>query len=392
MTTLRRAALAALLLAPALSACGERSPTEERERRAREGEGDVVLAAVWPWASQRELLYGEGIDLAVAEVNTSGGIRGRPLRIKRVDDGGSVNEGRLAAQRLAADPEVVAVIGHLQSYVTVPAAAVYDLAGLVLLSPASTSPELTGRGYARVFRATFTDPEVGRQLAEHAAARGYRRIAIHYVRSEYGRALANAFEERAAELGLEMVARHSHEPADEAGEAGLQPVFREWRSLAPDAVFLASEVPVAGRIVAAARRAGITAPVLGGDAMSSPALLSTGGRAVEGTVVAAAFAVDEPRPEVRRFVEAFRARYGRDPDTGAALGYDAVQVLAAAMRQAPTIAPDDVAAALRAVRHSGVTGPFAFDAEGDLAGRRVNLLEVRGGAFRHLAPAAAEGR
>src|SRR5207244_3310024 len=127
-----------------LAACGAwRTPAEERAIRAARARGDVVVAAVWPWALRKDLRYGEGLDLAVDEVNRGGGVNGRTLRVTRVDDRESVDEGRLAAQRIAGDPDVVAVIGHLQSYVTVHAAAVYDLSGLVLVSPASTDAELT---------------------------------------------------------------------------------------------------------------------------------------------------------------------------------------------------------------------------------------------------------
>ncbi len=65
------------------------------------------------------------------------------------------------------------------------------------MAATATSPELTSKGYRRVFRTIFTDDEVGRQMADYAAARGYRRFAIYYSRDEYGRGLANAFEEEA---------------------------------------------------------------------------------------------------------------------------------------------------------------------------------------------------
>ena len=92
-----------------------------------------------------------------------------------------------------------------------------------------------------------------------------------------------------------------------------------------------------------------------------------------------------PRPEVRRFTESFRRRFGTEPDAGAALGYDAVQVLAAAMRTAKSAAPDDVAAALRAMRgHQAVTGPVGFDARGDLSARAMVKTVVRGGSFHYL--------
>ena len=63
-------------------------------------EGPVKVATVWPWESRPTLLYGEGLQMAVDEVNEGGGILGRPLTVLREDDHESVNQGRRVAQRL----------------------------------------------------------------------------------------------------------------------------------------------------------------------------------------------------------------------------------------------------------------------------------------------------
>jgi branched-chain amino acid transport system substrate-binding protein len=375
--------LAALL--SMAGACGPGSPAEERTARGRGASEDVVIAAVWPWNAHREIRFAEGLQMAVDEVNATGGIHGRRLRLRKEDDAGSVNEGLLVAQRLADDPSVSAVIGHLNSYVTLPAAGVYEAGGLLLLAPASTDPELTIKGYRRVFRIIPTDQQTGREMADYAEARGWRRVAIYYVRNSYGRALANAFEERASAAGLTVAARASYAPEAAAHGRTFAPTLAEWKDMELDGVFVAGEVPQAGYLVAEARRQGIGVPILGTDAMSSPALLTAGGAAVEGVVVPSPFHPAEPRAGVQRFGKAFHARFGVSPDPGSALGYDAVMVLAAAMRRARSSAPDDVAAALHAPGvHAGATGAIHFDAQGDLAPRPLLKMVVRGGSFRFL--------
>jgi branched-chain amino acid transport system substrate-binding protein len=346
---------------------------------------EVVVGVAWPWEARREILWGEGLQLAAEEINARGGILGRRLRLERFDDKESVDEGRMVAQRISAQPELVAVIGHLQSYVSVPAAAIYDLSGRVMIVPAATDPELTSRGYRRVFRVALTDPEIGRQLADFAAGRGLRRVAICYIRNDYGRGLANAFEERASEAGLTVAARQSYDPSERTTERSFEPTLREWSRLDLDAVFLAGEVPSAGLFVAGARAQGIRIPILGGDALSAPGLFGTAGAAAEGMFVASFFHPDEPRPEVRRFTEAFERRYGARPDAGAALGYDSVQVLARAMAAAGSTAPDQVAESLhRLEAHAGVTGLFSFDAKGDAVGKRLLIMAVRNGRFEFV--------
>jgi branched-chain amino acid transport system substrate-binding protein len=308
----------------------------------------------------------------------------------RVDDHESVDEGRLAAQRIASDPDVVAVIGHLQSYVTVPAAAVYDLSGLILVSPTATDSELTSHGYRRVFRTTFNDKAIGRQIAQFAGHRGLRRIAIFYIRNTYGRELANAFEERAGEVGVTIVARRSYDPSEQANERTFAPIVREWKDLPMDGIFLAGEVPSAGYFIAQARAASIRVPILGGDALSAPSLMAVSGTAAEGTIVGSVFHPDEPRAEVRQFTATFAKRYNVPPDVGSAVGYDAVHLLAHAMRQARSTVPDEVAAALHKVQDwAGVTGTFTFDNDGDVVGKHLVKLVVRRGRFEYLPDAAA---
>ena len=111
-------------------------------------------------------------------------------------------------------------------------------------------------------------------------------------------------------LGLQVPVRQSYEPNDPASDGSFGPVLRGWRDIGLDAIFLAGEVPSAAHVIVAAREQGLTIPILGGDAMSSPELISVGGAAAEGTVVATAFHPDEPRPEVRRFTVAFEKRFG----------------------------------------------------------------------------------
>jgi branched-chain amino acid transport system substrate-binding protein len=369
-----------------LSGCTAwRSPADERPIRAARARGEVAIAVAWPWELRKEVRYGEGLEMAADEANAAGGVNGRPLRLVRFDDGGSVDEGRLVAQRIAADPDIVAVIGHLQSYVTVPAAAIYDLSGLVLIAPTSTDPELTSHGYKRVFRTTFTDKAIGRQLAQFASQRRFRRVAIYYIRNTYGRELANAFEERANEIGVTVVGRRSYDPSDEVTPRTFDPIVSQWKTLEMDAIFLAGEVPSAALFIATAREAGLKVPILGGDAMSSPALMNVSGRAAEGTIVGSFFHPDEPRAEVRGFAEAFRKRYGVPPDAGSAVGYDAVRLLVHAMQQAHSSVPDEVATALHKVRDwPGVTGAFTFDNDGDVVGKQLVKLLVRNGRFEYL--------
>lgn len=377
----------ALVLGIVAGAC--REPELARGQAQAEAGGPVTIAAPWPWESRTTLLYGQGLQMAVDEVNAAGGVLGRPLTVLREDDYEAVDRGRLVAQRLAQNPDVVAVIGHMQSYVSLPAAAIYDLSGLVHLAPTATDPRLTEQGYRRLFRITFTDREIGAQMADFAASQGYDRVAIYYIRDAYGRGLANAFEERALELGVGIADRQSYDPNTLAGERAVTDILASWRDLDLRAVFIAGEPRQAAAMIRAARAGDIAVPVLGGDALGTSSFVNLGGSAVEGTVIATAFHPADEREEVQEFSLAFRQRYGALPDVSAALGYDAVKLLVHGIARAGSIDPDTVADALRATEGwRGVTGPISFSDNGNLVGRVIGKVVVRDGQLAWLGAGA----
>src|SRR5690606_24523605 len=115
-----------------------------------------------------------GINMAVEEINAAGGVLGRPLLTIKQDDRSDVTQGRLIAQQFADNLDLVAVIGHSDSFVSLPASATYQFAGLLMLSPGSTNPALTMQGFDLVFRNVPTDDDIGRQLATYALTAGYR--------------------------------------------------------------------------------------------------------------------------------------------------------------------------------------------------------------------------
>lgn len=382
----RKIDLLAFALLLGSTACGGTGdPAAERAKLASRGKGDIVVGAAWPWQAHKDVLYWQGMELALDEVNAAGGVGGRKLRIVRADDQESVDRGRLVAGEFARNPEVVAVIGHLQSYVTVPAAAVYDLSGLVLLSATSTSPELTSKGYRRVFRTIFTDDQVGRQMAEYAIKRGWRSFAIYYSRDEYGRGLANAFEEEALSHGGDVVNRQSYDPNLTTNRLSVEQTVAGWTDRSFDAVFVAGQDRQAALLAQELRRKGIRAHILGSDALATPVFLREGGAAAEGTVIATPYHPDAPNPQARHFTQSFQSRFGTRPDVGAALGYDAVRLLAHAIGQAGSSDPEKVAAALHGVRGwPSVSGPVSFDTAGNLQGIPIAHVVVRNGRFEFL--------
>lgn len=363
-----------------LSCDSLKNDAEKRASIAEKSKGDIIIGAVAPWASMKELLW-PGIELAVSQINEGGGVLGRQIRIVKEDDDASVVKGRMIAQNFSENLEMVAVIGHFNSYISIPASATYEFSGLLMISPYSTAPKLTEQGYKLLFRSIPSDAEVARQIADFAYAQKYKKIIIYYINTSYGLGLANSFERRSEETeDMEIVERISYDPTER--NESLRSTIRNWKDIEFDAIFLAGEVPKAGKIIAEIRKLGMTNPILGGDGLDSSELWEVGGEAAEGTIAASFFDPQDSREKVQNFIKSFEKKNEVTPDLWAVQGYDAVNLLAYAMKKAGSSAPDKVAAVLRSTKDwKGVAGNYTFDDKGDMVNPRIVLKEVQNSKF-----------
>ena len=360
--------------------CQQRDEKQERAFRAARAKGDIVIGAVASWDSNKTLW--QGIELAVDEVNAKGGVLGRKIRIIKKDDKGSVDEGRFVAQSFACNPDMVAVIGHVDSYISIPASIIYEYYGLVMFSPLSTAPELTVRdGFKLIFRNVPTDKDIARQLAKFAIDMGYQEMVVCFLENAYGRGLARAFEKQFEKTGGTIIDTISYDSLSDAGY--FRKSLTTWRdNFSFDAIFLAGTVPQAAEFISEAGKLGIKVPVMGGDGLLSPDLWETGGNRAEGTIVAAFYNPDDPKPMVQQFNRAFRKKYKRLPDDDAAQGYDAVKLIAASIKKAGTTVPCKIADALRLTKNQmGVTGSHTFNERGDVINKAIIIKVVRNNKF-----------
>ncbi len=375
-----------VLLLLLLAACNENLAAERADKARNADVNDPIYVGLgWPISVDRDLLP-EAVEMAVEEINQSGGLLdGRQIVIVPKDDLDSAREGRLIAQSFAEDTDVVAVIGHFWSYISIPASALYEFNGILMLTPASTSPALTSRGFEHVFRSITNDNEVGRQMAVYAHDEGFERMVILYVNDSYGRALSNAFENEADKLGIAIIDRRSYR----GSERSFRGVLDDWEALSFDAILVIGGAEAA-TFIRLARENGIREPILAGDGLDTDELWEVAGEAANGVIVVTHFHPDNPYTE-QDFIQRFEERYDTAPDTWAAQGYDAVYLLAHAIETAGSTVPDEIAAALRNTQDwEGVTGPHTFDENGDAIGKPVVLKVMYNGQFVFLELATEE--
>jgi branched-chain amino acid transport system substrate-binding protein len=352
-----------------------------RAERALRAKGPIVIGVAGGWESSY-LAVLNGVNLAQDEINRDGTVLGRPLEIVPRDDRLAVATGMQVAQEFADNLDMVAVIGHPTSTVSLSTAVIYEYYGLLMLSPLASNPALTLQGRRLVFRNIPTDEADGVALAEHAAKQGYRRVAIYYLQDDYSRGLANIFERRCYELGITIVDRLPYESTYKASDFDAD--FDLWkRQFDFDAVLLAGLLPQAGDIVTRIRQAGITAPILSGGSLENERLIRMAGEDAEGVVVVSTFDPHARKAEVAAFVKAYREKYGSVPNRNAAQGYDALHLLAHVIREGGSTVPEVMAATLRKITNwQGVTGPHTFDDKGDVLGKPMVVKAIEDGSFQ----------
>jgi branched-chain amino acid transport system substrate-binding protein len=344
------------------------------------GSDPIRIGVAGPFGEARAQSLRLAVELAVREINDSGGVRGRPLELVVEDDRGDAEQAVETARRFYADPAVVAVVGHLASGTTLAASPVYNggTNPLPVVSPSASSPALSDAG-PYTFRVCPTDLVHGARLAGWAATQlGATRAAVLYLNDDYGRGVRGVFRR-------EFTARNGQLAADDPYLDDL-PSFlpfleRTRRRGGTPVLLIAGTRPGGERILATLDSADLRPVVMGGDGLAG---IEAVGAAAEGLLISTAYLPDRPGARNGAFVRAYRAAYqNRDPDHRGAAAYDAVYLLARAIAEAG-VDRGRVRDYLATVGTStpafeGVTGRIAFDQNGDVPDKDVVIGVVRGG-------------
>lgn len=342
-----------------LGACtGERdSPTGKDVNQIPVG---VYAALTGPTATFGRATR-DGAMLAADEINAAGGLLGRQVQLYIEDDQGKTEEAPSVVSRLITRNNVVALIGENASSRSLAAAPVAQAAKVPMISPSSTNPAVTEKG-DYIFRVCFLDSYQGEALAKFVRENlELTRVAIlRDVKNDYSVGLADFFTQAFTRDGGTVVADQSYSEGDSDFKSQLTAI----RAAAPEAIFIPGYYTEAGSIAVQARDLGISAPLVGGDGWGSPLLLEIGGKSVEGAYYGEHYFVREERPAVQQFVKKFRERFGTDPDAVNALSYDAMMMLAEAIRKGGSVEGPVIRDHLASIKDfEGVSGVITMGAD-----------------------------
>lgn len=352
---------------------------------AKPADGDVILLGEVGSLTGSEAAFGistrNGIELALEEVNATGGVKGKKVAVRVYDDQSKPEEAAAAATRLVTQDKVAVILGEVASSNSLAMAPKAQEAKVPMISPSSTNPKVTEVG-DYIFRVCFIDPFQGAVMARYAKEKlGYTKVAILTdKKSAYSEGLTEVFKAKFAELGGKIVGIEAYGKGDTDFRAQLTNV----KKLKPEGLYVPGYYQDVALIAEQAKELGLKVTMMGGDGWDSEKLFELGGAAVEGSYVSNHYSADDPSPRVQDFIKKYQAKFKATPDSLAALGYDSAMVAIEAMKRAPDLSGPALRDAIAATKDfPGVAGTITLDEKRNPVKPAV-VLKVEGGKFKYV--------
>jgi branched-chain amino acid transport system substrate-binding protein len=302
-----------------------------------------------------------GAEQAVEDINAAGGVLGQKLQIVLGDDVSDPKQGVSVANKFAAEG-VKWVVGHFNSGVSIPSSEVYQEAGIVQITPASTNPRFTERGMWNTFRTCGRDDQQGEVAGTYLADKFKgKKVAIVHDKTPYGKGLADETQKTMNGKGLKEV---MYEGIN-TGEKDYSALVSKLKQANVDVVYFGGLHTEAGLIIRQMRDQGLNAPMMSGDGIVSSEFVSIAGPGAEGTLMT--FSPDPRKnPNAKDVVAKFKAK-NFEPEAYTLYAYAAVQILADAAKQANSTDGKKIADVMKQGKpFKTVIGDIAYDKKGDI--------------------------
>jgi branched-chain amino acid transport system substrate-binding protein len=348
-------------------------------RLSAQGKGTIKIATQSPLSGGQAAL-GEGIKLGaqLAVEKLRGNLEKQGFKVELVpfDDQAKPDVGVANAKNIIADKDIVAVIGHLNSGVAIPSSEVYKEVTLAMISPANTNPTVTDRGYPNIYRVCGRDDVQGVVGSEFA--QGTLKVKSAYVihdKTTYGQGVAEFFKADAEKKGIKILGFEGTEE-----KSNFDPIITPIRAKNPDLIYFGGIYEQAGPFFKQAREKGVKAKFLGPDGIDSSDLAKIAGKAVVGMYYTSVAGPVSVYPQAKQFADEYKKKFGKNPEPFAAQSYDAAAIAIKAIESVAKggKAPgrEDIATAVRKVKHTGITGTIEFDEKGDPKKALYFVLQV----------------
>jgi branched-chain amino acid transport system substrate-binding protein len=321
-----------------------------------------------------------GVQMAVEEINAAGGVLGKKIELISEDNQTKQGETTTIARKLISQDHVVAVIGEVASSKSLEAAPICQASKIPQIATAATNPKVTQTG-DYIFRVCFTDDFQAVVIARFVLEKlKLNKVAFMTdVKQDYSVGLTNIAKDYLTKNGATIVKEQSYSSGDKDFRAQLT----DLKAAAPDAIIITGYYPEAALIAKQARQFGIKAILVGGDGWDGSSLITVGGKAIEGSYFSNHFSVEDTSPLVQSFVQKYKQKYNVVPDAFAALGYDAMKLLADAITRAGSTDPEKLRVAIQDTEgFPGVSGKITIGKDRN-AQKSAVIITIKDGAYKY---------
>jgi branched-chain amino acid transport system substrate-binding protein len=321
-----------------------------------------------------------GVQMAVKEINDSGGVLGKKIDLIVEDNETKQGETTTIVRKLISQDHVVALIGEVASSKSLEAAPIAQEAKIPMIATAATNPRVTQTG-DYIFRVCFIDDFQAQVIARFVLEKLQKKKVAFMtdVKQDYSVGLTNFAKDYLLKHDGQVVKEQSYSSGDKDFRAQLTDI----KAANPDVIIITGYYPEAALIAKQARQFGIKSTFVGGDGWDGSSLIPVGGKAIEGAFYSTHFSVDDKSPAVQEFVTKYKAKYNTLPDAFAALGYDAAKLLADAIKRAGGTESQKLRDAIATTKDfPGVSGKITINAERN-ADKPAVILTIRDGALHY---------
>jgi branched-chain amino acid transport system substrate-binding protein len=304
----------------------------------------------------------KGLELALRDINGSGGINGQKIELLVEDEQGKKEEAITVFKKLIFQDKVLMLFGPTLSNSAQASDPVAQSVKVVVFGTSNTADGITSIGNY-VFRNSVTEADilpVTLRVAAHKT--GLKKVAVLYGNDDiFTKSGYDNFKKALQDLKIPVTTTETFAK----GDVDFKPQLTKIKASNPDAIVLSALVAEGAPILVQARQAGITLPFIGGNGMNSPRVFELAKDSSDNLWVGSPWSVENPAAENKQFIAAYRKAYAAVPDQFAAQAYDAMHIVAQALKktklsgklEADRISLRD---ALPATQWTGATGPFKF--------------------------------
>jgi len=325
----------------------------------------------------------DGAKLKAKLINESGGLLGgRQIEIIGVDTKTDQKASAMGAKKVLSEG-IVAGIGYSDPAFVLPAAPLFQKQGIPFVTSGATLPTLPKMIGDYMFMTPFGDDDQSYAIADYTVKKlGAKKIAVWTDNSmDFTKTLSRFYKERIVELGGEVVL----EDFFMMGDKDFSAQIARLKGSGAEAVFVSAIPNEAGLTVKQIREAGLNIPIVSGDGFDTELVTTVPGPTMANDVYFSTHTYrEDTRPEVLAFIEAYKAEYGRDPENAfAALGFDAIGLIADAITRAGSAEPAAIKKALSETKgYKAVTGAITYSRPSGVPVKGVSVISVKGGTYK----------